>query len=658
MRLNVKNIVEALTYLKSEINTLLAGKADVGHDHDGRYYTESEMNTLLNDKAGKNIATTSSDGLMSSSDKTKLDGVEAGANKTTVDSSLSATSTNPVQNKIVKSALDGKSNTGHNHDERYYTESEINAEVSRLEGLIDGVAGFSAVEVSTLPSEGANGVLYLVPKTGGVDDDVHDEYVWVEDSGSFELVGSTTVNMSNYYTQTQTDTLLAGKSSIGHTHDDRYYTESEMNTLLAGKASTSTATTSSDGLMSSADKAQLDDLSEALSGKLEIVETGRIQATKNDITGSVSFIKAKAGSINILIVSNINLRFTDTTGKDTRTLYPISNAKIPLTGFNVNMNFRILNCLTGAHALFLVGNDGTVSLRMVGSVHTNMAYGECTYISLPAMIPEPVEGEPATISLIVDNDTIMVGETATLTATVLDGDGLPCEGVEVSFSSDITNTTPYSNITNNQGMATYSYDSEGVGDFTVTASVEGLSDSVLIQDCFFQDPMTSESGKWSVPSGVSLSYSDEGATLTATSYENLVSVGSWTAQPVTLEFTVKQVTNNKEAQPLAMIANGSGLPLMGISVKNSVWTIMRNNTSTSSTTNYLLVNSISLKQGDIIRLKQTSTNYIVEVERSGEVIKISDTEWTYDASTFNIRFDTGTNRSLTFRDVKLKPLME
>ena len=33
----------------------------------------------------------------------------------TVDSALSDTSTNPVQNKVIKSALDGKSDTGHKH---------------------------------------------------------------------------------------------------------------------------------------------------------------------------------------------------------------------------------------------------------------------------------------------------------------------------------------------------------------------------------------------------------------------------------------------------------------------------------------------------------------------------------------------------------------
>lgn len=53
-------------------------------------------------------ATTSQSGLMSSSDKSKLNGIDAGANKTVVDSNMSSTSTNPVQNKVVQSAIDGK----------------------------------------------------------------------------------------------------------------------------------------------------------------------------------------------------------------------------------------------------------------------------------------------------------------------------------------------------------------------------------------------------------------------------------------------------------------------------------------------------------------------------------------------------------------------
>ena len=76
--------------------------------------TESSGGELLYDGQlikGETItyteATTSTSGLMSAADKQKIDGIEDGANKTTVDSALSSTSVNPVQNKVVKSAIDG-----------------------------------------------------------------------------------------------------------------------------------------------------------------------------------------------------------------------------------------------------------------------------------------------------------------------------------------------------------------------------------------------------------------------------------------------------------------------------------------------------------------------------------------------------------------------
>lgn len=62
-----------------------------------------------------NTATQTAKGLMSASDKAKLDGIAQGANKITVDSALSSTSTNPVQNKVINTALAGKAASSHTH---------------------------------------------------------------------------------------------------------------------------------------------------------------------------------------------------------------------------------------------------------------------------------------------------------------------------------------------------------------------------------------------------------------------------------------------------------------------------------------------------------------------------------------------------------------
>lgn len=105
------------------INEALSSKSDCNHTHDDRYYTESEMDTKLDTKADTTVATTSDNGLMSSTMVSKLNGIATGANKTTVDSAMSTTSTNPVQNKVVKAQLDslnnsinGKANSNHTHN--------------------------------------------------------------------------------------------------------------------------------------------------------------------------------------------------------------------------------------------------------------------------------------------------------------------------------------------------------------------------------------------------------------------------------------------------------------------------------------------------------------------------------------------------------------
>lgn len=127
----------------------ISGKANVNHSHDS--------------------ASSSANGFLSKEDKSKLDGIATEANKTVVDSSLSGSSTNPVQNKIVtnalngkansshshsisnitnlQSALEGKSDNGHTHDDRYYTETEMN---TKLNGKANSSHTHTASQISDL----------------------------------------------------------------------------------------------------------------------------------------------------------------------------------------------------------------------------------------------------------------------------------------------------------------------------------------------------------------------------------------------------------------------------------------------------------------------------------------------------------------------------
>lgn len=120
----------SLIQIKDNINTnttynlTKSGNTITLRGSDGSTFNVTDSNTVYGN------ATASAAGLMSAADKAKLDGVAAGSNHVAVDAELSTTSTNPVQNKVIKSALDGKSNTGHTHDDRYYTESEINTKLN------------------------------------------------------------------------------------------------------------------------------------------------------------------------------------------------------------------------------------------------------------------------------------------------------------------------------------------------------------------------------------------------------------------------------------------------------------------------------------------------------------------------------------------------
>lgn len=70
-------------------------------------------------------------------------------------------------------------------------------------------AGFNVEVVQTLPESGEANTIYFVPKEGGANPDVYDEYMYI--NSAWEKIGSTEVDLSNYYNKTEVDGLLSGK---------------------------------------------------------------------------------------------------------------------------------------------------------------------------------------------------------------------------------------------------------------------------------------------------------------------------------------------------------------------------------------------------------------------------------------------------------------
>ena len=125
----------ATTYTKTEVDTALGSKQDTISDLSTIRSGAALGATAVQPETGKGLSTND----YTNAEKSKLAGIEAQANKTTVDDSLSDSSTNPVQNKVVKSALDSKANAN-----TTYTKTEVDTALGGKQNTIDSSHKLSA----------------------------------------------------------------------------------------------------------------------------------------------------------------------------------------------------------------------------------------------------------------------------------------------------------------------------------------------------------------------------------------------------------------------------------------------------------------------------------------------------------------------------------
>lgn len=83
----------------------------------------------------------------------------------------------------------------------YYTKSQVYNK-TEVEDLISGVKTVKNEVVVTLPDTGESNIIYLVPRTGGAEPDIHDEYIWVTSTSKFEKIGTTQIDLSGYWSNT------------------------------------------------------------------------------------------------------------------------------------------------------------------------------------------------------------------------------------------------------------------------------------------------------------------------------------------------------------------------------------------------------------------------------------------------------------------------
>lgn len=110
-----------------------------------------------------------------------------------------------IGNYALKSELPTKSSELEN-DSNYTTQTDVLA-------LIASIPQFKLSIVDTLPETGEKMMLYFVPKEG-VENDIYNEYIWIEQTLKFEFLGTTAIDLSDYVTkkelETKQDILVSG----------------------------------------------------------------------------------------------------------------------------------------------------------------------------------------------------------------------------------------------------------------------------------------------------------------------------------------------------------------------------------------------------------------------------------------------------------------
>lgn len=148
----------------------------------------------------------------------------------------------------MNAKLDGKANAYHTHDMSTLTGNIINTEPStNNHKIVLGKSGLDKCEfyeyggiwnfykmnsgepnlVASIQSDGIHATLKGTA-------DAANSVAWANVTGKpSTYTPATHTHDDRYYTEAEINNKLDGKSNTGHTHDDRYYTESEVNTKLA-----------------------------------------------------------------------------------------------------------------------------------------------------------------------------------------------------------------------------------------------------------------------------------------------------------------------------------------------------------------------------------------------------------------------------------------
>ena len=338
------------------------------------------------------------------------------AGKITVDSALSSTSTNPVQNKVIKSALDGKAGSSHSH-----------SSLTNSSGRIFNVpTGGSGGEQKTLvitddlnayqPAGNYANASHEHPIsdiTGLYDELTGMTYVTDSSDNNVQLETYGNGNSFSVPTKGYVDSALNGKSNLDHNHDSVYQAKGDYatNDTLKSYVTGTTFidyTTYIEGEVNkkananhSHDISNITGLQSALDGKSNtghghtISNITNLQSTIESIYSDMGLqdeaIAGKADSVHTHEISNINGLQSALDGKSgvghTHTISDVAGLKTTLDGKANSSHTHSYLPLAGGTLTGTLGFKSNYLIKPVAEFRTqdNTFTGAIT-IALPAGI--------------------------------------------------------------------------------------------------------------------------------------------------------------------------------------------------------------------------------------------------------------------------------
>lgn len=266
--------------------------------------------------------------------KTKLDGIAAGANKITVDSALSTTSTNPVQNKVVaerigtiETNVSAAATTAENAAAsaaavkkdlaNYYKKTETYSQ-AEINNKISAIPKFDIKVCEALPDLNiSKTTVYLLRSPKGETNNLYDEYIYVD--SKWEKLGTQTVgDIAGLITRMTAaeENINQHTSSISTINANVAKKQDKLTagtnitisgTTISAKDTTyDAATTSTNGLMSKDDKKKLDGMAAIVVD--DSISTTSTNAIQNKAVGlKFQGVDSEISGINSVLKNKPNL---------------------------------------------------------------------------------------------------------------------------------------------------------------------------------------------------------------------------------------------------------------------------------------------------------------------------------------------------------------